>query len=187
MTHYRFLELTPFVNHKLLASPDQVNLLREIPGAGIARQFLLKDSLPSIENLHVFGIPFHFPDPAGEERDNLVCEGQSLQIVPDNYSSIHILGLAEWGDFRENWLFKCVDGKQIGADLYLLDWSCGSTIWEWEDHSCMVAFKVMNDGGAYQYVYYYKSDIPRTEVPITSITFPFNPNMHLFAVTLQTR
>lgn len=117
------------------------------------------------------------------EYDNVVCEGQKIELPKGEYTFLEVLGCTEYSTYSEQICFQMEDEsvQKAGITLYAISENI-DTLYECElDSRTRIAFHAK--GKYAQKMKYY---ISRIEVPKGSKLFilPDNPEMHIAACTL---
>jgi len=150
---------------------------------GIRGLFLNPDDLPdSFGEIKINDISFIFPDKSPDKYDNITCEEQIIYIPSAKYSTVYVLGLCEWGDFSEKINLQFEDHISEEIEVFFLDWFNYKWPSKYYDinKNCEVAIKAN-----YNSIYYNRCCICNSSKVLKSITLPYNPNMHIFGITLE--
>ena len=135
--------------------------------------------------VEVGGVPFRFPDPGAERRDNLRCAGQLVALPPGRYDWIYLLAAAERRS--EDFVYLHYAGGAVDPE-----WLRVSDFWaETPAHFGERAGLRCTELHYPRHVQYRMGPaIWRTRVPVpretdlAAVRLPDNSAIHLFAVTL---
>jgi amino acid adenylation domain-containing protein len=185
-----YLDLTKFLNNKAFGRVISNSYVADFSGTG---HYLLAQGLPEndIWQFRDHGdngqFQFKFPMIDGS-FDNVYCLGQNLLIPEGNYSSILILGCSEYGSFREYLTVHCVSGKSYQVPVAFTDYwneapQFGETVaWTGKNvYKKKVGEPYLNPRPHYLYA---KKIYLNHQEPISKISLPELPNIHIFAISL---
>jgi hypothetical protein len=137
--------------------------------------------------VEVGGVPFRFPPTADEEANNVVCDGQLIEVGPGRFDWIHVLAAAERR--AEDWAYlHFADGSVDPEWLRVSDFwpGPGPRFGEVEAFRCPVMHyphHVQPNLGPVMW----RQRIPVTrQRPLRAIRLPENRAIHVFAMTLAT-
>ncbi len=189
------IDLKNFFNHKLIGCDYNIKNNESLENKGICNFYLKPELLPnSNERIFVNKTPFIFPDKSDDVYDNFTCEEQFISFPQGYYTHIHMLGLSEWGDFEDIIKILLDDEEKGECKIFFLDWSRkfssdGKMIrFDFDnkyDNSCFPAFKSVISNYDTQSIFYNNCSLINNSKEINSIILPYNPNMHIFAITLS--
>ena len=118
-------------------------------------------------------------------RDNLICQGQHIDLEKAGYSKVFILGFNELGNYSDKLLFLTKDYEISGEDRLFLNGfnQIVEGLYESElDNRCNIADSFLaND---YIVVNIYISEIVMPD-DTTVIVLPNNPEMHILAISVM--
>jgi len=190
MKDYIFIKIQNYYNHKLIAEIDTLkNTNLKFECCGVTGSFLAPSSLPnSFDVITTNNIHFQFPDKAVDKYDNITCEGQNIAVTFSPCSKIHILGLCEWGDFKEIVKLVFEDNSYEELTVSFYDWRKTGAIFDFDiKMNCNIALKAEESGNSssFMYIHYITCQTKYVNKRIAYLKLPFNPNMHIFAITLE--
>lgn len=141
---------------------------------------------PSLSMVEIAGVPFRFPSKEDGQRNNLSCCGQMLEVPPDIYDWLYVLGASERRS--EDWLhLHFASGRVEYEWLRLSDFwpQTPARFGEVEAFRCPYMYYPRHVQLNMQPVIWrQRVAIPRQE-PLVRISLPDNIAMHLFAATLS--
>ncbi len=189
MVKFDHIALTEYYNHKFIGPASLLNDIKS-NNVGNAEKTLLLDPQFLPDSLEVFtsqGISFGFSDKSDDKYDNIACEDQTLIIEPQKYSRIHFLGFCEFGNFTETAILRFIGQHSMEAVISLNDWWFhGKFMWDFDIiNNCEVALEARDNTSAIRYIHFCSISINKTSQPLVEIVLPYNPNMHIFAITLE--
>lgn len=175
---------------------EDLSLINEVKieniGLGPFLEFFKSSSLPkSLELVFIENVSFIFPELMLNKYDNVECKEQKITVRKGNYSNIHILGFSTYGSFIDEIKLIYSNGIIENATLSFLDWFNPiqtSTKWEFSNFISINPKKVIkakqinNNDAIYCYDYY---KIINNNLELVDIQLPYNPCIHLFAITLE--
>lgn len=152
-----------------------------------------EDLPPSNTLVECQGIPFLFPDKEDGARNNVVLEGQRLEIPVGRYRALHLLGAADSGSFAA-WLE--VEEETGGRERHRLGLSSwhgfeGPRFGERPGIACSGFHSgdlgnTHTDGRVRRQVWIWVQRLRLEEGRvIRALVFPDNPCLHVFAMTLE--
>jgi hypothetical protein len=181
------LDLSNFFNHKLIGEESVVKSNTSLKNISINNSFFIPDSLPVTGEEIIFqNIPFDFPDKSFAHYDNLTCEEQSIDIPVEKYCAINILGLCESGSYSEEINLKFSDCSVEQTTVFLYDWFTDNFFtFALEEENCHLVLKAPISSLYKCGIYSYRCIINSSLKQLCTIQLPFNPNMHIFSITLE--
>lgn len=188
---YLTQELNSYYSYKFIIDQDDVckSALENISVKG----FLNPDSLPESNSIiKIYGIPFRFPDKSRDAYDSIECEGQIIEINNSNAKKIHLLGIATNNNYIlekikvNNYKGETSEWSVFFRDCYYLIGNTNMDFYERFSPKCVDAIKShdKNNSKLVRCIYYNKCD-EISEEGIKSIELPFNPDMFIFAITIE--
>ena len=146
--------------------------------------------MPQSEVIDINNIPFIFPT-NNSKFDNMEFNRQVIKFEHDSYESIHFLGAADNGSFEEELILSDGDNYKT-VTLGFTNWLEQNPIFGEE---VAINFQYMHTKSGKKIeelspkIWFNKVEIQQsTSVPFfNSITFPDNPGMHIFGITLKKR
>ncbi|WP_213412296.1 BtrH N-terminal domain-containing protein [Xylanibacillus composti] len=72
--------------------------------------------------LRVADMLFAFPALALDDRDNLVCQGQAIDLPDGEFQGLMLLGCCEFGSYRESLTVEFADGSSEDLPFGFSDW-----------------------------------------------------------------
>lgn len=183
---YVFLNLAPFFNNKGFGNIDDADT-SDLTGTG---SYFLKENFPSNTIWEIGKMKFQFPD-ITEQNDNISCMEQIIPVPENDYTQVLFLGCGEWGSYLEFIKIHHAQGENEIIAAGFTDWAYSPLFEEeiaWEG-KCI---KKDNAPGTKAYVHnqtklrlFAKSYKLKIKKGIISIKLPYCPNIHIFAITLE--
>ncbi len=147
------------------------------------------DLIPNGETVTVGDTAFVFPRTDSPGNDHISCEGQLLELDTVRCRQAAFLGFCTWGNYKGQVIIRYADGMEEKKELALSDWI--------QPQKAVTGF--FHDEPAFTFLYCHQNEIKidrvhgfyvdRIELDVTreiqSIELPDNPNMYLFALTLE--
>jgi len=188
MKKFAATNIRGYCNHKMIG---RFNGDYDANMNGIQNKVLLPELLPDfnksvvLENVH-----FSLPEKSENNFDNVTCEEQIIDVPREIYTSIHVLGLCEYGNYCDNFRLNYSDGSMEYVSIFLKDWELGVRSWgigftPQITQKCRVVLETKNDHDETRYMYMCSSKLPPKSELLESIELPYNPYMHIFAITLE--
>lgn len=184
---YLPIDLNCLTNHKIIGREEEIKQHMP-PSANLSVEggFLPAESFPPAGSpISFHGIPFVFPDYQPGHYDNLQCEEQA---VPIGRSIVewNLLGFSECGWCRETIGLEDETGRRIESGrAVFFSLHQGQQAWDLtgKEENCRPALRILCDGRDYRTI-----GISRCLLPAPfyceRLYLPFNPNLHLFAITI---
>jgi hypothetical protein len=191
MSSYYKVNLEAFFNHKIIAD-NKNEISDEISNFGLDFEscLYLPSSLPDSNSIIDIGdIPFLFPDKSKYKYDNVSCEEQIIMTPNRSFSKVILLCLSEWGQFDgvlDRLEVLCTNKQILFVDLFFPTYSVG--LYKMKYNICndyFIALKPLDSTNTPRYIYMCSADIKNSDNEFFSIKLPYNPNIHIFAMTLQ--
>lgn len=140
------------------------------------------DEFPTDGNLVANYVQFHLANPMAT-KNNISCKSQEVKLPKGQFTKIHVLATAVNGSFIEEMSVKCADKTSYNIDFAISDWCVAAQYNELHG----IDFSRRNGPSAsnvkctiWQQTIYLKKN-----VKATSITLPKNPDIHIFAITVE--
>lgn len=183
MCNFVNLNLHEYYNHKSIDDGKST-----LENKGFWGTCFDPQSLPnSLETITIENIPFVFPDKSSDKYDNIACEEQTIYIPHEKYTTLHLLGFCEWGDYNEKIKLIYEGNVNEEIDIFFYDTGKFRGLFSYDTvptKEYKIALKAdLNTWVCY--IYYSKTIIKQSQKILTSIKLPFNPNMHIMAITLE--
>ncbi len=140
------------------------------------------------ENIEFDGIPFTLPKISYNKYDSISCEGQTINILENNYAALHILGTRFWGPSHniDKLSIFCNNGNHYETDIFIRDFYSGNTKLDLDKYDCSIIIKGREpSSNQNRYIYYTKSHLPVPDQKIQRIQLPYNPELLIFSITLE--
>ncbi|CAL9621743.1 hypothetical protein SUDANB6_05879 [Streptomyces sp. enrichment culture] len=181
MTVHTMLALEPFLNNQAATTPGNL---------GEGRLNVWRNSIPAQPEpleLVVDGVPLRSARLDGDGPDNVVCAGQRIEVPERRWDWLYVIGCGE-RRVRDVITWHFADGSVDRDQLALSD------LWEGRsDHGEELALRT--DVIHYPYhvqerigITLWSQRVPITSrQPLTALSLPENPAVHLFAMTLVGR
>ncbi|GAA0137791.1 hypothetical protein YSY43_46320 [Paenibacillus sp. YSY-4.3] len=119
---------------------------------------------------------FKFPEAGPGCNDNIICMGQSIDVPAGEYACIMIAATSEWGDSIEKLTVK-YEHKNSDFDIEISDWIVINPRFNHQ-----ILWKGSNKLA--EPVNLYMQEIPIYEEKMYAVTLPYNPNLHIFSLSL---
>ncbi|MHB1459051.1 MAG: hypothetical protein ACYC0V_19265 [Armatimonadota bacterium] len=140
------------------------------------------DEFPADGKITTNNVLFRLADPAAL-RNNISCTGQEIRLPKRVISRINVLATAVNGSFIEEMRVTRGDGTVYNLDLAISDWCVTAQY----NEQVGISFNRRNGPSAspikcniWQQTIYLKKN-----AKANSITLPKNPNIHIFAMTVE--
>jgi hypothetical protein len=141
------------------------------------------EGFPSSGKLTVSGITFKLPN-VSATRNNISCRSQKIMLPKGSYTKIHVLATAVNGSYIDELTAGCADGSIYNLDLAISDWCVTANYNEQTalrfDHRHGQA-----SGQTACSIWKQTMYLRNNHSPVRSVTLPNNPDMHIFAITLE--
>ncbi|BBH20595.1 hypothetical protein Back11_19400 [Paenibacillus baekrokdamisoli] len=187
MTDFHKQDLNLFLNHKYV-NFEVGETAPETYRVAHFDELFKPECLPGInETYERYGIPFIFPDISKEGYDHVCCEGQSLETAVKRYSKMHLIGFCESADFSETICVIDANGLEEQVEVFFYNFWKGIESWEYDRPSkiCKVAGLVTTTSEGPRAIFCCSVPFPNG-MEVCHMKLPFNPNMHVFSITLET-
>lgn len=177
-----YLDLKNFFNNKGFSINNETNgNIANFTGLG---EYFINDNIPNVEYWKTGNMRFKVPVFSECNNDNILCEGQVIEVPRVIYNTISFLECSDWGNFTGNLTINFDDNDCENIVLKFSDWyGSGENYyqeeiaWIGENIDCKLE---RNKSRIYASSYEIKS-----KKPIRYITLPNCPNMHIFAISLE--
>lgn len=179
-----FIDLNRYLNNRGFSQYISQNYQASFTEGG---DFLVQDEYAINQAWKVNKMEFGFPDIADNVNDNISCTGENIRIPNNYYSSVMILGCAEWSSLVEKIKIYYESGAVESITVEFTDWVSNPRYSEeiaWTGNA-------MYRSGDGVHLYNRKMNLFAKEYPlnrgdvIKSIQLPDCPNIHIFAVSLR--
>ena len=181
------LDISSYFNHKLFESElwDKKEELEKKKYYGI----------PHTMDIHVINkdLPDRYYDDTiiheaikDSLYDNIMCDGQRIEIVPRNIRGITILGFCESGTVRDEIVLHG-NGDDIIVPIIMKPFHSDSLKGlndVGDNKNCQLAFYLDGDDGQKHSVYYWKTAFEANE-KISSIELPVNLSIHILEISIN--
>lgn len=142
---------------------------------------------PSDLNVDVYNCPFRCGNNVYNNFDNVVCEGQTVDVDFDRANRLCILGFCDYGTVRDTLTITTLMMK-IKCDFILktfhtFDYQAIND--SEENEKCKLARKLRGSDGQKRNIYFWEINMPHEIIGPGKIVLPFNPSLHILAMTLQ--
>jgi len=175
------IDLREAFNHKMIGEPQDYQERSDIEW-GSAECMFLPDSVPS--NYDYQGILFDLSAKNNFNADNIQCENQIIQVGLSNLKFIYLLTFSEWIHVNEELQFRYEDGFTQTECITVFEGD--KAIWNTDikKGTCERAFQVKISYGPNYWIYINKIQLKCSQ-KLTSILLPFNPGLHILAITCK--
>lgn len=188
------VDVNEHLNYKLFIKKIDIGKINEFPSyRGIADGvYLDADTLPDSNELIVIKeIPYAFPDKSLNKFDSISCEGQIIDLLKEEYSRFFLLTMGTWGNYHEKLKVTFEDNSWEYITIDFVDWWLnGKTNWIYDKYNVYPSINAKgikinsNDCNYIFTIYSSKCDVPNRK-PIKSLELPYNPNLFIFAITVE--
>lgn len=172
---YYFVDLQEIMNNRAISYTEDNSEGADLTGRNESFYFTEEPAL--IQNKYM---QFQL-SPKTSEWDNIVCDGQTIEVPKQKFKRVMFLGCTEWGE-GGGWL-KVIykNGEEEIAYLVISDWYAdsvtnGTKMFTAKIHSQIVGKR---ERSAYGFSFKLKDD-----VEIEKIQLPRCKNMHIMAISL---
>lgn len=137
--------------------------------------------------IQVSGIPFRLPDTSGCCYDNIACEGQLISFPASTPVVCHVLGFCDMSHFFERLEFYREGILQGETELFLQDSWQGMEPFNYaiQSDTCHFALLAKTTVVSPRGIYRCSMPLDTAGKQLDALKLPFNPNMHVMAVTLE--
>lgn len=192
MAEFAFININNIYNHKFIVDDDFDENDYEGMNKGMDGRYFKGSLLPdSLEKVIIEGVPFIFPDKSNHKYDNFICEEQCIKVDKGSYKKIHFLGCSEFDNLKDEIVLLsegCITKhEKIAFNHCFFGYFTENKNWEYDIvQNCSNAFKSEDTQRKWpMYIYLYSIDLIDVDIAIESICFPYNPLIHIFAITLE--
>lgn len=178
---YRSIDIGNYLNHKVVGEIEEYQDRKDILW-GAPHIMFQPASIPS--PCMCGQVPFVLQT-GNADRDNVLCEGQTIKISGLKKGSLYFLCFSEWTDvFEKLQIVYANDYIQIGElNAYNV---ITPYLWDYDIkiQTITPGFSFICSDGEIGMVYLnqIKTD---AESPLREIRLPFNPLLHIFAITWE--
>ena len=187
MKIYQTMNLEPYFNHKIIGNEQEIRSKGKVQNFGVKNNLFLPDIFPDIAK--GTNIPFENKKIVSDEYDNMQCEGQEIIIEQQGISKIIFLGLCACGDIGDAMQINILNKKTVEKKLFFYDWIVTNLDERWEydiwNDACHMVLEAHVSANKKRRIYQYECMLERTEQNVNSIIFPYNPLLHILAITLE--
>jgi hypothetical protein len=181
-----FVDLTDYYNNQGFGSSLSLDCKADLTGTG---HYFLVDNLPQGQDWQIGDLKFRFPHLAEGLLDNISCLNQVIKIQPNCYTSIFLLGCAEWGSFEETILIKYNNGETEEVSFGFSDWAIipqynETIVWTGKCVEKNITKGIVKILPSSVKLYSQKIYLKHNKV-IEYIVVPDCPNIHIFAISLN--
>ncbi len=148
--------------------------------------FFLTEGIPAESVVTIGGVPFQWPEMREGTADNISCKGQVIRFPEGRYSEISLLGCGEWGNYVETGFIDYADGTSDEIRIRFTDWTNPPLFGEiqaWKgsivERNEIRSYVLEQPGTIFLQRYALRADLKAM-----ALRLPYNPGMHLFAITL---
>ncbi len=182
------LDLTPYFNNDGISYESDRT---DGDFTGMGNTYAAENLPPSTSIVTFYGVSFRFPDKRDGLKNNVALEGQRIEVPQSMYKCLYLLGASDGNSLEDSIRFVFANGSQEKAFLGLSSWRLYHKL----KYGERPAIKCTGYNFPSQHVYTNRIAVDygiwMQEVAITaskvltSIEFPDNPGMHVFALTLR--
>lgn len=179
-----FVNISEYFNNNGFGSSISNSCTADLTGN---RQYFLADKLPEERIWNTGGVTFLFPELADTLNDNISCQEQSIYVPEGQYSAIFLLGTSEWGSYSENMTVHYKDGE---TEKVILEFSDNYKDPIYGEKVAWIGTGVAKRNNnsqplTYPVRLYIQSCTLKYRGAVESITLPYCPNIHIFALSLE--
>jgi len=182
---YEFIDLSNHFNNQGFDSPDTVGGKAEFSNKD---KFFITDGLPREQLWTIDNLKSMFPEIKEGEYDNISCDGQVISLKKGVYSSIALLGCAEYGSHRDALEIYFEDGTIEKVMIEASNWALEKPKFNekiaWTGYSA-----VRKTNGVQVYPFEVYINAKRYKIKhngvVSKIKLPQCLNMHYFSITLE--
>ncbi|BCN28795.1 hypothetical protein [Anaeromicropila herbilytica] len=175
------IDMTKYFNNKGFGEMGQDGIAFAEGG-----QYFSIKNLPKKKIWMIDDMKFNVPNFFTQSVDNLRCERQLIEVKPDSYHCLMLLGCSEQGSFSGEVEIGYLDGSSEKVIASLSDWYLPPQFTDCMAWQGNIIEKV--DGEFVQSTHLYqifasKYSMNKTKKTVVSIRMPECQNMHIFAIT----
>lgn len=179
---HTFVNLEKHFNNIAFHSIISNDCAADITGTG---HYFLSENAPGGQVIKVNNMSFEFPYIKDNIPDNIMCQGQIIDLPEAKYRGIMFLGCCEWGSYVDYAKLNFNNSENLDIQINFSDWAIAAPIYDecvaWRGSVYdKTLFKILHEKNSLFALFrpIHKND------QLQSITLPQCPNMHIFAVTL---
>lgn len=187
---YKELDIDHLCNHKMLRLKDmsfnqsqEDNSLVDQEIIGIAKRWGLDERFNfDHKDKYLKRMKFRFIG-AKQPYDNICCNGQEINFISNDDNKIAILGFCGYHTYNEEFSFVTKNNECINKRILLYHHlECLDSLYNSEkDENCKAWLRVKMNTCKNMYYYFTIKDMPEHTC---KIILPFNPDMHIAAITI---
>lgn len=137
-------------------------------------------------NFSYKGVLFKHNKNADSSFDNIICDGQYIEMKENLINCIYVLGFCEYGTVCDNIILH-TEYKDISVPIVMKTFHSDSLKGlndVGENKNCEFVFYLNGDDGQKHSVYFWKSIVEKNE-KIKGIELPVNLSMHIMALSVN--
>ncbi|MDF2987307.1 MAG: hypothetical protein K0R50_2817 [Eubacterium sp.] len=179
---HTFVDLRKHFNNIAFHSIISNDCAADITGTG---HYFLSQNAPAGQVIKVNNMSFAFPEIKDDIPDNVMCQGQVIELPGTSCKGIMFLGCCEWGSCFDFGKLNFNDNESRDIQINFSDWAIATPVFDE-----YVAWRGPVYDKTVSNILHEKNNLFALFRPIhkndqlQSITLPQCPNMHIFAVTL---
>lgn len=156
------------------------------PGGEFGATFPAERGPEAGDLLTVGGVPLRFPD-WRQPKNVVTLRGQTMTVPTGRYAALHVLGMADHGNYRATVRLRYADGTEESRDLALSDW-CGGPQYS---ETVAAAYPARRGGNGQletlRCTVYAQKLAVNPDRELREIVLPEQTTMHVFGLTLEAR
>jgi hypothetical protein len=142
------------------------------------------EGFPKDKKLIVDKVTFRLPDPMAQVN-NIACQMQIIPFPKGKFTKIHVLAAGVNGNYINELFARHADGTYYNIDIAISDWCIPAKY----NETIGIAFAARHGGNNENplkcYLWKQTVNLKQGGAPVVSIKLPNNPNLHIFAITLE--
>lgn len=180
-------DLTKYYNSKMFVHTENNEIFDKHPFNGdMDRLFSFSSSLDM--NFFLDDVEITLDVYNDDSPDNVICEGQTVQIKPGIYSKILLSGFCMLGCFEDKINIEYIDGSTEYKTIFLYsilesDFYYSNLYNNFSAHNCKQLYKYTNKSDKELYIWSCVVEIENNKT-LKSITLPNNELIQIFNISL---
>ncbi|OPZ90961.1 MAG: hypothetical protein BWY74_02129 [Firmicutes bacterium ADurb.Bin419] len=180
---YKYIDLSEYLNNEGFGQSLSQSTTADLTKKG---EYFLTNDLLERSTWTIDDMKFIFPQIIDGIKDNISCDGQTIQGFNGCYRSVMILGCSEWGNYSENLEIEYSNGDKDTLCINLSDWAFTPVFNEKIAWSGQAAVRKDGETKLWDFTarLFAKAYKICDNKEIVKIKLPRRNNMHIFALTL---
>lgn len=173
------LDISQYFNNDGISTHDA----QELGALDKGGYSLPAEGFPDNRELRIDGIPFSLPDPLAS-KNNISCRSQKIVFPDGRFSRIHVLATAVSGSYIDELKVICANNTSYDMDIAVSDWCVTANY----NEKPALKFDHRHGQSGNQIpctIWMQTMYLRKTDSPARSVVLPNNPNLHIFAITLE--